>query len=946
MAPFNHVQSSFATGVISPEVAARVDLDKYSASLLAADNVFIRPYGGLYKRPGTIFCGATKHHDKTSILRRFTKSDQVCYLLEIGEGYIRIWLDEVYTDIEVETDFLEADLPNLRFAQSADVLFIASGRLPVKVLKRYSDNDWRFENYDFSIEPFVQINGDEHHTIATHKGTVFDTAGEHTFVAEADGVYSFTISGGGGGGASVSTGSGSGIIIGGNKWSLGSGGGASVGSGAMGGNGETQNITISLLKDDVVNISIGAGGAGSLRSANASLGGTVNSATGSDGGTTTLSGAVSLSAAGGSGGFAQLTYYRQINENADTYYTRNPISTNGANAGNGEGASGGGAGANGGIGWVRIGVENFEGLTLISNKELFDADLIGSQIKLEHDIPTKTVEVTSANVTSASILVGEAWTFLTNGNWGGNWKIEKSDDGVTWNTFRVYRGNNGDFNANDNGTVDEPTYFRVISPTSVGGGAGAVFTSLLYTHKGIVEVVNVSSPTIALAEIVKSLGSNEATDLWYLSSWSGRHGYPVCLAFFQDRLSFAGTNNQPNGVWWSKTGDYSNFDTAITEGNITDDSSIAVNLIARELFDVRHMITSQDFILFTSGNEWLVSAATVLTPTDINPRMQTAWGCSIVEPLYIGNRIVYIQRRGGKVRDMGYSFESDNYTGDNLSIYVQHLTKDHGFTCATYAQEPDSMIFFVRDDGMLLCLTYVREQNVFAWSCAETKGQFEYVASVADKSADTVYGIVKRVINGEEVRYIERLAMNPNSDVPADHVMVDSAVVLENPGRMKKITGLNHLIGERVQVVADRSLFLQEGYLVGEDGTVELPEGFERAVIGLPYRMKVELPDVHAELKDRGSTQGQEKTVNRAILRLTHSFGGDVYTEDEQEKRPIFDLTRAGGNNLEPELTLKLVTNYEEVVLSQDTNKTGKVVIVHDEPYPFNLSAIVREVVL
>ena len=945
MAPFNHVQSSFATGVISPEVAARVDLDKYSASLLAADNVFIRPYGGLYKRPGTIFCGATKHHDKTSILRRFTKSDQVCYLLEIGEGYIRIWLDEVYTDIEVETDFLEADLPNLRFAQSADVLFIASGRLPVKVLKRYSDSDWRFEDYDFSIEPFVQINGDELHTIATHKGTVFDMAGDHTFTAEADGVYSFTISGGGGGGASVSA------PISNRNISIGGSGSNSnrVTVGAIGGNGESQNVTVSLLKDDVVNISIGAGGAGELRdlnSNNARPNGAVFSVVGGNGGTTTLSGAAISSAAGGSGGTAQLIYYRHYGENSDSYSVGGATGTNGVNAGNGEGVAGGIAGANGGIGWVRVGMENFEGLTLISNKDLFGDDLIGSQIKLEHDIPTKTVEVTSANVTSASILVGEAWTFLTNGNWGGNWKIEKSDDGVTWNTFRVYRGNNGDFNANDNGTVDEPTYFRVISPSNVSGGAGAVFTSLPYTHKGIVEVVNVSSPTIALAEVVKSLGSNEATDLWYLSSWSGRHGYPVCLAFFQDRLSFAGTNNQPNGVWWSKTGDYSNFDTAITEGNITDDSSISVNLIARELFDVRHMITSQDFILFTSGNEWLVSAATVLTPTDINPRMQTAWGCSIVEPLYIGNRIVYIQRRGGKVRDMGYSFESDNYTGDNLSIYVQHLTKDYGFTCATYAQEPDSMIFFVRDDGMLLCLTYVREQNVFAWSCAETKGQFEYVASVADKSADTVYGIVKRVINGEEVRYIERLAMNPNSDVPADHVMVDSAVVLENPGRMKKITGLNHLIGERVQVVADRSLFLQEGYLIGEDGTVELPEEFERAVIGLPYRMKVELPDVHAELQGKGSTQGQEKTVNRAILRLTHSFGGDVYTEDEQEKRPIFDLTRAGGNNLEPELTLKLITNYEEVVLSQDTNKTGKVVIVHDEPYPFNLSAIVREVVL
>ena len=121
------IQPSFATGEIAPEVASRIDLDKYASALLTAENAYIRPYGAVYKRGGTLFCGKTKYNKKKVILREFT-TQKGSYMLEIGDRYIRIWKNGEYMGIELMTPFEEAELSRLRMCQSADVMFIASGK--------------------------------------------------------------------------------------------------------------------------------------------------------------------------------------------------------------------------------------------------------------------------------------------------------------------------------------------------------------------------------------------------------------------------------------------------------------------------------------------------------------------------------------------------------------------------------------------------------------------------------------------------------------------------------------------------------------------------------------------------------------------------------------------------------------------------------------------------
>ena len=154
-------QPSFNSGEISPDVANRTDLDKFRSALLKARNCFVKPYGAVYRRPGTRFVAETKYADKKCILREFDYNASISYLLEIGVGYIRVYKDNTYMNVEVATPFTEEDLDNLRFAQSADTLFIASGTHNVQLLQRYTDVDWRLSEMDLTSPYFDVANGSE-----------------------------------------------------------------------------------------------------------------------------------------------------------------------------------------------------------------------------------------------------------------------------------------------------------------------------------------------------------------------------------------------------------------------------------------------------------------------------------------------------------------------------------------------------------------------------------------------------------------------------------------------------------------------------------------------------------------------------------------------------------------------------------------------------------------
>ena len=146
LTPYYLLQPAFTGGEISAEVANRVDLDKYQFAVLQAYNCLIKPHGPIYRRPGMKYMARTKYSDKACILVPFNGD----YLLEIGEKYIRVHKNGFYINIEVMTPYTADMLQDLRFVQSADTMFIASGKYPVKQFARYSDTDWRFADFEIT----------------------------------------------------------------------------------------------------------------------------------------------------------------------------------------------------------------------------------------------------------------------------------------------------------------------------------------------------------------------------------------------------------------------------------------------------------------------------------------------------------------------------------------------------------------------------------------------------------------------------------------------------------------------------------------------------------------------------------------------------------------------------------------------------------------------------
>ena len=747
MGAFYAIQPAFTGGEISPDVASRVDIDKYQLALLQAENAIIRPYGAVMKRSGLLYCGAAKTAGSKVMLYPFRFNVNLSYLLEFGAGYVRVWREGTYLGVELATPYTAADLPALRFVQSVDVLYIASGNYPVKKIIRYSESNWQISNMNWIQPPMGDLN---------------------------------------------------------------------------------QNESLKVT----------------------------------------------------------------------------PSATTG------------------------------NSITLTANAALFEAEDVGSWMEISQRVSGTSVSITSG--TSSAIGVGDVWKIITHGTWKGTVTVESSmDGGSTWLEERKYTGNE-DYNPTETGNVDEYTLMRVKVSTS-SGTCTCDFSAHAYTHTGYVEITAVTDSTHATAKVKKRLGATTATADWKFSAWDSVGGYPSCAAFFQDRLCFAGTDAFPQRVWMSKSGDYENFGVDKEAGTVTDDSAVTADLLSLQSFRITHMVAGNDLILLTEGNEWTISGSETVTPTSITPKSQQSYGANEVIPIRSGNRIVYVQRRGSIVRDMGYNYDTDSYAGMDLTLLVRNLVRGYELTDSAFAQEPDSVVYFVRSDGVLLALTYLHEQKVYGWSHIVTDGAVESVCAVSEGNRDIVYIVVKRTVEGSVVRYIERFAYNPESGAQQDYIMMDSAKAYALNAAVTEITGLSHLEGKTVLAMGDGYLFEPKTVT---NGKITLDQASKVIVVGLPYTMKLELPNIEIQTRD-GTMQGRVKAVTHAMFRLTQSFGGEAGPDETTLDEMIYDVGRL-------ELGENVLYSGDLIVTlpAGGFNKNGRVFLRHDKPYPFTVSAIVRGVTI
>jgi hypothetical protein len=290
----------------------------------------------------------------------------------------------------------------------------------------------------------------------------------------------------------------------------------------------------------------------------------------------------------------------------------------------------------------------------------------------------------------------------------------------------------------------------------------------VHINGGCVEITSLTSTTVANGVIRAELNATTAAeaDAWTLeeAAWSSHNGWPACTEFHEGRHVYASSLAQPYVVWASKTDDYPNFAVGVL-----DDDAIEVP-ISGVLDSIVWLHASRALLAGTGVGEVLLAGAneSPLTPTNVQVKPQTGYGSTDrVPPVRVGNVLLFTTVSQKQVRELVFDFNVDSYVAPDLTLLADHLTRDSGITQVAYQREPTSTLWGVREDGTLLGMTYLRDQNVVAWHRHVTgaidadelpvDGFVESVCVIPhpDGDREQVWLAVQRTVNGATRRYIE-----------------------------------------------------------------------------------------------------------------------------------------------------------------------------------------------
>jgi len=555
-----------------------------------------------------------------------------------------------------------------------------------------------------------------------------------------------------------------------------------------------------------------------------------------------------------------------------------------------------------------------------------------------------SVKITNTDtVWGAEVTAYTHWSLESNGFWGGTVRLQRwSNDEDRWTNMRTYESpiyadgtttTSAAKNFSDSGEVDEPTQLRLVSdnffaykPNGNGEADRGYFilTVSEAKHTGYMKITAVANATSATAVMETDAADTRATLLWQEGAWGEKSGYPAASGFLGERICFGNTPTEPESYWLSRVGDYYDFGPS---SPIQDDDPITGTLTARQISRIHHFIALNDLIAMTDSSEWVISSGatgSVMTPTNTMAKTQGYRGCANIDPIVIGNIILYVQSQGARVRDLGYSFESDNYTGNDLTVLASHLFKDHKIVDWCFAQEPDSMCWIVRDDGALVSLTYLREHDVIAWARHPLpgEGRAESITSIRTETGDDVY----LVINRSGVRTIEYMSPTIISTDPEEAFFLDGGVTVRGTN-VTSVTGLAHLNGQTVSIVADGSVLSDQ---VVTNGAVTLPSAASVVHVGLPYAALIETLDLNIPRRD-GSQLGRKLRVSACILQYEDSRGLFVGTDEDHMSEQVDRTNEASG---EP---TKLKSGYYKHTLDSGYD-SGSIIV--KAPYPMPASVL------
>lgn len=905
------IQTNFTAGEVSPLIRGRIDINRYFNGVEKLQNFIVRPQGGISHRMGSRYADEVYDSSKATILRRFEFSVSQAFMLEFSPTRIRVYKDGALiksagVPIVVTTPYAEAHLADLKFTQSADVLYIFHPLYQTRTLSRVTDTNWVLAVFSNEDGPYLDIDSRDYSMTLTNivnRATLKSTAADFV-VGDVNKYVEFPYK---------------------NKLLI----------GKIITYVDANTVTIEPYENviDIENIDSRAvleyaGGSSSngtllFNGANRTLTLPINTDIGAPNGTqivlptnTTITPATSPSVGG-------------------EYF----VMPNGATIDTPTG--------------ITVTPENFKTIALPSGVQyqsssaewpnriraslsIWSTESENSYIKVngiwyktgKHYLQQESYDAAPGGTTSADIMEVTATPTM------------KATTGIlsfSAHTITATLTCSGSVFSN---STDVGRQFRLEFSTEQVWGTITAYTS------GTQVSVSLGRMMPPAKNRQDTYLDNATTLTWRLGAWF-TNNYPSCGTIHEERFVAAGSPLQPQTIWLSKSADYVNFAPTDEQSKVLDDSAITYTISSNQLNSIIWVESSTVLLIGTIGGEWQTKATTInepITPTNISVVQQTPFGSDSIKPTKVGSAILFVQRTGTKLRELLYEYQSDSYAAKDLTIVSEHiLHKFGGAVSVAYQKDPNSIFWLAAADGTLIGMTYEKDQEVIAWHRHVIGGTFASGQAVVesidaipstDGTYDVLYMVVKRTINGSTKRYVEYLEKDfrPTSKTDKTGMFYVDSGLSYSGAATNTLSGLTHLIGQTVKIVGDGTL--RDSAVVNGSGQVTVSgNAVTSAHVGL-YATAIMTPLPIESGSMSGTAQGKIKRVQRIFLRVVDSIGF-YFGPSESAQSPHLPREMYAATSL--------VTDDIGKDLEQDYGLTGQYTITQPEPMPLTILSLMPQ---
>ena len=418
--------------------------------------------------------------------------------------------------------------------------------------------------------------------------------------------------------------------------------------------------------------------------------------------------------------------------------------------------------------------------------------------------------------------------------------------------------------------------------------------SLWRVKDGVVKIDGYTSATVVTGDVQAEADGSAgdlntgpgATDDWAEGAWSDVNGWPRSVQFYEQRLVFAGTTEQPQTMWLSQSEQYENFD--VDDASATD--SMSYTIATDQVNAIQWLSAGKTLLMGTTGGIFSLSSGSdedAITPSNVLVKKETSYGSTDDMPKRIGNYVYYVQSDDRTLRELSYSLELDGQKAANISLLSEHLLAP-GVKEMDYQQSPHNVLWMILDDGDMATMTREIDQEVSAFALQQTDGEYENVAVIQSSNptdGGEVWFVVQRTIDGSEKRFIELMQPFDWGSDDADQFYVHSGLTYDGASTTS-LSGLEHLEGESVSVWAGDTF---ETHTVS-GGAITLDSASTQAIVGLPYEstlvmLPLEIPS------SIGSGQRTRQRINNAIVRVYDTRSINVGPEGDVKDQNLTEMT-------------------------------------------------------